>query len=107
VGAYGVNAGLTATGLLMFVYALSGYAAETGLAWFRITKRKVNLTLLDDKQGLTLVHFSAQLEPCLTHKSTLHTLHTPQHLLNMGLRTPTRTPCPMKSAQVEPRSERV
>ena len=50
MGAYGVNAGLTATGLLMFVYALSGYAAETGLAWFRITKRKVNLTLLDDKQ---------------------------------------------------------
>jgi hypothetical protein len=28
-------------------------------------------------QGLTLVHFSAQLEPCLTHKNTLHTLHTP------------------------------
>ena len=23
-------------------------------------------------QGLTLVHFSAQLEPCLTHKNTLH-----------------------------------
>jgi len=29
------------------------------------------------RQGLTLVHFSAQLEPCLTHKNTLHTLHTP------------------------------
>jgi len=28
-------------------------------------------------QGLTLVHFSAQLEPCLTHKHTLHTLNTP------------------------------
>jgi len=28
-------------------------------------------------QGLTLVHFSAQLEPCLTHKDTLHTLNTP------------------------------
>ena len=28
-------------------------------------------------QGLTLVHFSAQLEPCLTHKNTLHTLNTP------------------------------
>ena len=25
-------------------------------------------------QGLTLVHFSAQLEPCPTHKFTLHTL---------------------------------
>ena len=29
------------------------------------------------QQGLTLVHFSAQLEPCLTLKNTLHTLKTP------------------------------
>jgi len=28
-------------------------------------------------QGLTLVHFSAQLEPCLTQENTLHTLNTP------------------------------
>jgi hypothetical protein len=28
------------------------------------------------RQGLTLVHFSAQLEPCLTHKNTLHTINT-------------------------------
>ena len=28
-------------------------------------------------QGLTLVHFSAQLEPCLTHKTTLHAINTP------------------------------
>jgi len=27
-------------------------------------------------QGLTLVHFSAQLEPCLTQEDTLHTLNT-------------------------------
>ena len=27
------------------------------------------------RQGLTLVPFSAQLEPCLTHKNTLHTLN--------------------------------
>jgi len=27
-------------------------------------------------QGLTHVHLSAQLEPCLTHKSTLNTLNT-------------------------------
>jgi len=58
-------------------------------------------------QGLTLVHFSAQLEPCLTHKSTLHTLNTPYHRLNTGYTTPTRTPYPIKSAQVELRSERV
>ena len=30
-------------------------------------------------QGLTLDHCSAQLEPCLTHNNTLHTLHTPKH----------------------------
>ena len=29
------------------------------------------------EQGLKLVHFSAQLEPCLTHQNTLHTLNTP------------------------------
>jgi len=28
-------------------------------------------------QGLTLVHFSAQLEPCLTQETTLHILNTP------------------------------
>jgi len=29
------------------------------------------------RQGLILVHFSAQLEPCLTQENTLHTLNTP------------------------------
>jgi len=28
-------------------------------------------------QGLSLVHFSAQLEPCLTRKNTLHAVNTP------------------------------
>jgi len=28
-------------------------------------------------QGLTLVRFSAQLEPCLTQENTLHTLNPP------------------------------
>jgi len=28
-------------------------------------------------QGLTLVHFSAQLEPCPAQENTLHTLNTP------------------------------
>jgi hypothetical protein len=58
-------------------------------------------------QGLTLVHFSAQFEPCLTHKSTLHTINTRKHPPNMGCTTPTRTPYPIKSAQVELRSEQV
>jgi hypothetical protein len=29
------------------------------------------------RQGITLVHFSAQLEPCLSQGNTLHTLNTP------------------------------
>jgi hypothetical protein len=37
-------------------------------------------------QGLTLVHFSAQLEPCLTHKNILHTLNTPYTPPYHGLR---------------------
>jgi len=52
-------------------------------------------------QGLTLVHFSAQLEPCLAQENTQHTLNTPQHPLNSGYTTPTRTPYPIQSAQVE------
>jgi len=59
------------------------------------------------RQGLTLVHFAAQLEPCLTQDNTLHTLNTPSHPLNMGYTTPTRTPYPIQSAQVELKSGRV
>jgi len=33
--------------------------------------------LLAVVQGLTLVQFSAQLEPCMTHKNTLHIPNTP------------------------------
>ena len=60
-----------------------------------------------DSQGLTLVHFSTQLEPCLTHRNTLHTLNTPQHPLNTGYTMPTRTPYVIQSAQVELKSGRV
>ena len=56
-------------------------------------------------QGLTLVHFSAHLEPCLTHNNTLHTPITPRHPLNMGYTTThshplshTRTPYPKRSS---------
>jgi len=58
-------------------------------------------------QGLTLVHFSAQLEPCLTHKPPLCTLNNHKHPLNTGYTTPTRNPCPIQSAQVELKSGRV
>jgi hypothetical protein len=55
---------------------------------------------------LTLVHFAAQLQPCLTRENTLHTLNTPQHPFNTGCTTPTRTPYPLQSAQVELKSGR-
>jgi len=58
-------------------------------------------------QGLTLVHISAQLEQCLTHKNTLHTPTPPNTLLTRAYTTPTRTPYPMQSAQVELKSGRV
>jgi len=58
-------------------------------------------------QGLTPVHFSAQLEPCLTQENTLNTLNTPSHPLNTGYTTPTRTPYPIQSAQVELKGGRV
>ena len=58
-------------------------------------------------QGLTRVHFSAQLEPCMTQSNTLHTLNTPKHPIMTGYTTPTRTPYPRKCAEVELRSERV
>ena len=51
VGAYGVNAGLAATGFLLFCYAFTRYVAVTGLAWLRFTRRRVSdIKLLDDKK---------------------------------------------------------
>jgi hypothetical protein len=41
------------------------------------TSRFKRVPLLPAVQGLTLVHFSAQLELCLTQENTLHTLNTP------------------------------
>jgi len=40
-------------------------------------------------------------------QNTLHTIKTPSHPLYMGYTIPKRTPYPIKSAQVELRSERV
>jgi hypothetical protein len=58
-------------------------------------------------QGLTLVHFSTRLEPCLTQTNTLHTLNSPYHALDTGYTIPTRTPYPIQGAQVELKSGRV
>jgi hypothetical protein len=58
-------------------------------------------------QGLPLVAFSAQLEPCLSQENTLHTLHIPYHPLNTGYTTPAPIPYPIQSAQVQLKSGRL
>ena len=50
------------------------------------------------KQGLTLVHFSAQLEPFLTQKHTLSTQNTSYHPLNTPETTANCTPCHIEGA---------
>ncbi len=61
----------------------------------------------DVRQGLTLVHYSAQLEPFLTQKHTLNTRNTPYHSLDTPETTPNCTPCQTEGAQVELKSGRV
>ena len=46
-------------------------------AWNRDGVTTISRQRRGTRQGLTLVHFSAQLEPCLTQETTLHTLNTP------------------------------
>jgi hypothetical protein len=48
-------------------------------------------------QGLTLVHLTAQLEPCLTQENTLHTLNTPFTRATQPLRAP---PIPLKALKL-------
>ena len=50
------------------------------------------------RQGLTLVHFSAQLEPFLTQQHTLNTPNAPYHPLNTPETTPNCTPCHTEGA---------
>ena len=52
---------------------------------------------LAEVQGLTLVHFSAQLEPCLSHEHTLHTLNTPLTRATQPQRAP---PIPYKALKL-------
>jgi len=49
------------------------------------------------EQGLTLVHFSAQLEPYLTQENTLLTLSTPLILSTQPLHAP---PIPYKALKL-------
>jgi len=47
--------------------------------------------------GLALVHFSAQLEPCLSQENKLHTLNTPLTRATQPLRAP---PIPYKALKL-------
>jgi hypothetical protein len=47
--------------------------------------------------GAQLVHFSAQLEPCLSQENTLHTLNTPSTPATQPLRAP---PIPCKALKL-------
>jgi len=62
---------------------------------------------LQREAGAYTRSLSAQLEPCLTHKNTIHTLNSLSYPLNTGYTILTRIPYPMKSAQVELSSERM
>jgi len=52
------------------------------------------------RQGLTLVHFSAQLEPCLTQENTLHTLNTPNIPLIRATQPLRATPTPYNALKL-------
>jgi len=49
-------------------------------------------------QGLTLVHYTAQLKPFLTQKHAPNTPDTPYHPLNTPETTPNCTPCRTEGA---------
>jgi hypothetical protein len=59
------------------------------------------------QQGLTFVHYSAQLKPFLTKKHTLNTPNIPYHLLNTPETTPNSNPCDTDGAFVVLKSGRV
>jgi len=59
---------------------------------------------LGGRQGLTLVHFSAQPEPCLKQITPCTPRNIPSHPLNIPYTIPKCTPSPTQSAYVEPKS---
>jgi len=58
---------------------LSTYAFKFNLRRYILLAETMKYLYLifSDGQGLTLVHFSAQLEQCLPQENTIHTLNTP------------------------------
>jgi hypothetical protein len=70
--------------------ALAAGRGTTGLGLAAVVALRV-------RQGLTLVHFSAQFEPCLTQKATLHTLNISSTRATQPLRAP---PIPYKALKL-------
>ena len=89
------------------VFTFSTSALTYCSIWSRSSTSRRAAAASSTAQGLTLVHFSVQIQPCPTRKYTLHTINTPLHPLNTGYIIPMRTPSPTKCAQVELSSERV
>jgi len=53
--------------------------------------------VLNQPEGLTLVHYSARLEPYLSQENPLHTLNTPLTRATQSLRAP---PIPYKALKL-------
>ena len=87
--------------------AATATAAATFLTFSAAPRATPAVVAWPRARGLHSFHFSAQLEPCLTQESTLHTLNGPQHPLNTGYTIPARTPNPVQSAEVELKCGRV
>jgi hypothetical protein len=61
-------------------------------------RRQTSFAEAHGRQGLALVHYSAQLEPFMTQKHTLNTLNTPCHPVNTPETIPNCTPCHTEGA---------
>ena len=70
IGAYGLEPGALTTVLLLIMYATARYAAVTGLAWFRFTRRRMRgitpVKLLDDTRMLAFQRVTLRIFDCRT-----------------------------------------
>jgi len=73
IGAYGLEPGALTTVLLLIMYATARYAAVTGLAWFRFTRRRMRgitpVKLLDDTRMLAFQRVTLRI--CVPRENTL------------------------------------
>jgi len=55
----------------------SAISASLARARFLLARASIASRMAASRQGLTPVHFSAQLEPCLSQENTLNNLNIP------------------------------